>query len=178
MKKLRAMWQSTWEDSDRRIRLGRLLGLIFITAGFIVIGKAWDGAASKNFATAQMPYLLSGGFMGLGLIVTGSTLLLLSTVRSERAILTSKFDEMSTLLSRNLARLGYSGNGNGSAAGDETQVIAGATVYHLPDCKILQGKKGLMSVTLEQAANEGLKACRVCEPPKLPESKTKEASVN
>ena len=45
-------------DSDRRVRLGRWLGLIFIAGGFAVIGKAWDGAAEINFAQGQIPYLL------------------------------------------------------------------------------------------------------------------------
>ena len=65
MKKIRAMWQSLWGDADRRVKMGRVLGLVFITGGFIVMGKAWDGAASVNFAQGQIPYLLSGGFMGL-----------------------------------------------------------------------------------------------------------------
>lgn len=160
-----------WGDSDRRIRLGRLLGLTFIVVGFIFIGKAWDGAASINFATGQLPYLLSGGFMGLGLIVTGSILLLLASVRAERQVLTDRFDEMATLLSRNLARLGYSANGSGGP-----QVVAGASAYHRQDCKILQGKEGLMMVSVEQAVAEGLAPCRVCNPPVVSEKREVTAS--
>ena len=152
-----------WVDVDRRVRLGRLLGLATVAAGFIVIGKAWDGAASKNFITGQFPYLISGGFLGLGLIVTGTTLMRLATERAERQVLTAKFDEMALLLGRNLARLGISSNGTGPE--DAAQVVAGATVYHRPECKILQGKRALTRLTLEQAAAEGLAPCRVCNPP-------------
>ena len=165
MKKLRAAWQSLWVDVDRRVYAGRLLGLLFVAAGFVVIGKAWDGAASINFTTGQFPYLLSGGFMGLGLIVTGCTLLLLATVRGEREVMSQKFDEVTKLLSRSLTRMQASSNG---VAGSGEQVVAGETTYHRPDCKILQGKPGLAPVTLEQAAAEGLTPCRVCEPPDLP----------
>lgn len=168
MKKLRAAWQSLWVDVDRRVYVGRLLGLLFVTAGFVVIGKAWDGAASINFTTGQFPYLLSGGFMGLGLIVTGCTLLLLATVRGEREVMSQKFDEVTKLLSRSLTRMQASSNG---VAGSGEQVIAGETTYHRPGCKILQGKTGLATVTIEQAAAEGLNACRVCEPPELPKEK-------
>jgi hypothetical protein len=154
-----------WADVDRRVRLGRILGLAFVTAGFVVIGVAWNGAASINLRLdSQFPYLLSGGFLGLGLIVIGATLLFLSTVRAERQIMTAKFDEMLTLLGRNLNRLQFSANGAGSANG---QVVAGANVYHLAECRILQGKSGLTSVTVEQAAAEGLKPCRVCNPPEV-----------
>ncbi len=165
MKRLRAVWQSLWTDVDRRVRLGRILGLFFVTAGFIVIGKAWDGAASINFAQGQIPYLLSGGFMGLGLIVTGSVLLLLSTVRAERQVMTTLFEDMSRLLGRNLARLQFSSNGAGDADG---QVVAAQSTYHRAECRVLQGKQGLTVVTLQQAAAEGLEPCRVCNPPAAP----------
>lgn len=145
--------------------MGRILGLLFVTAGFVVIGKAWDGAASINFTTGQFPYLLSGGFMGLGLIVTGCTLLLLATVRGERQVMTDKLDEVTRLLSRSLNRMQVSANG---AAGTGELVVAGENTYHRPDCRILQGKAGLTTLTLEQAAAEGLGRCRVCEPPELP----------
>jgi hypothetical protein len=163
VKRLRAVWESLWADVDRRVRLGRILGLLFLTAGFVVIGRAWYGAAGINLRVdSQVPYLLSGGFLGLGLVVTGATLLFLATVRAERQIMTDKFDEMLTLLGRNLNRLQFSANGAGSTNG---QVIAGTTVYHRAECRILQGKQGLTTVTVEQADAEGLKPCRVCSPP-------------
>lgn len=141
-----------------------MLGFVAIVGGFAVIAKAWDGAASINFVTGQLPYLLSGGFLGLGLVVTGAALLLLTTVRAERQLLTERLEEVTTLLGRNLATLSYSSNGK--AAGP--QVVSGATVYHLAECKILQGKEGLATVPVEQAAAEGLSPCRVCNPPAPP----------
>lgn len=156
------MWHSLWVDVDRRVRLGRWLGLIFVTAGFIIIGVAWNGAASINFAQGQIPYLLSGGFLGLGLIVTGCVLLMLTTVRSERQVMTELFGEMSRLLGRNLARAQFSSNGAGDTDG---QVVAAQSTYHRVECKVLQGKQGLTTITIQQAAAEGLEPCRVCSPP-------------
>jgi hypothetical protein len=162
MKRLRAVWQSMWVDVDRRVRLGRVLGFVLVTGGFVIIGVAWNGAASINFAQGQIPYLLSGGFLGVALIVTGCVLILLSTVRAERQVMTELFGDMSRLLGRNLARAQFSTNGSGDTEG---QVVATDTTYHRPDCKVLQGKQGLTLVTLQQAAAEGLEACRVCDPP-------------
>lgn len=164
MKRLRALWQSLWGDADRRVRLGRLLGLLFVTAGFVIFYFAWDGAASVNFAQGQIPYLLSGGFVGLGLIVTGGILLFLATLRSERQIMTDRYDEMARLLGRNLNRMQFSGNGSST----DGQVVAGEHVYHRAECKVLEGKDGLTTVTVEQAAAEGLAPCRVCNPPPPP----------
>ncbi len=166
MKKIKALWQSLFMDVDRRVRLGRLLGLVLIVAGFIVIAKAWDGAANKTRVDSQFPYILSGGFMGLGMVVTGCSLLFLSTVRAERQILTQKFDEMSTLLARNLGRLAISSNGSGT---NTEQVVAGGDAYHREDCTILQGKSGLTKLSVAQAAAEGLSPCRACDPPRPPD---------
>lgn len=162
VKKIRALWQSVWGDTDRRVRLGRVLGLGFIGGGFVVFYFAWDGAASINFAQGQIPYLLSGGFLGLGLVITGATLLFLTTIRTERQLMTDRYDEMARLLSRNLSRLQFSSNGAGATNG---QVVAGATTYHRAECRILEGKDGLTTVTVEQAVAEGLERCRVCDPP-------------
>lgn len=167
MKRLRSLWQSAFGDPDRRVRLARLVGFLFIVGGFAVIAKAWDGAANQFRVDSQLPYLLSGGFMGLGLIVTGSMLLLLATVRVERKLLTDRYEDMLRLLGRNLSRLEISANGSSS----EEQVVAGGSAYHRPGCKILQGKESLARLTVEQAAGEGLTPCRVCNPP-VPEEAT------
>jgi hypothetical protein len=161
VKKLKAFWQSLWVDVDRRVRLGRILGFVFVTVGFVIIGVAWNGAASINFAQGQIPYLLSGGFLGVALIVTGCVLLMLSTIRAERQVMTELFENMARLLGRNLARMQFSSNG----ASLDGQVVATTTTYHLAECKVLVGKQGLTSVTIQQAQAEGLEPCRVCNPP-------------
>lgn len=162
MKRMRALWQSLFGDADRRVRLGRIVGFAFMTAGVVMIGLAWNGAASRNFVEGQFPYLLSGGVMGLALVIIGATLLFLATIRAERELMTNRFDEMITLLGRNLNRLSISSNGS---AGLHGQVVAGDTVFHRAECRVLQGKEGLATVTVEQAEAEGLAPCRVCEPP-------------
>ena len=156
------MWQSLAGDVDRRVRFGRLLGLTFIAGGFVVLYFGWNGAAGRNFVQGQLPYLLSGGFTGLALVVTGSVLLLIASSRAERQILTDKFDELSLLLGRTLNRMQVSSNG--STEGQE-QVIAGTTTYHRAGCKILEGKKNLTTLSIDQAVAEGLTPCRACEPP-------------
>ncbi|MGH2754475.1 MAG: hypothetical protein ACRDLB_08570 [Actinomycetota bacterium] len=176
MKKLKAIWQSMWVDVDRRVRLGRVLGLLFVVAGFVVIGFAWNGAASKVRVDSQFPYLLSGGFMGIGLIVAGLVMLLLATVRAERQILTDRFDEMNRLLSRNLGRLQVSASSNGGSPVTTEQVVAGTDLYHRPECRILVGKKGLTTISVAQAVAEELEPCRACDPPVPPAEPEAEAT--
>lgn len=175
VKKIRAVWASMWVDVDRRVRLGRIVGLTFIAAGFVFIFFAWNGSASKNVIMAQFPYVLSGGAMGLALVCTGSVLLLLSTVRAERQIMSDKFDEVVQLLGRSLAATQFSTNGGTDAA---VKVIAASAHYHRQDCKILDGKHGLTRVSLQQAVSEGLQPCRVCEPPRMPEQEVGDSKVS
>lgn len=168
MKKLRALWASLVGDTDRRVRLGRLLGFALVVLGFIVIAKAWDGASSKFLLPEMFPYLLSGGFMGIALVITGALVLFLATLRSERQMLSDRYEQMATLLSRNLARMAVSVNGSESSG---EHVIAGETAYHRSGCRVLEGKENLLPIPLEQAVAEELAACRVCDPPTLPEPK-------
>ena len=164
MKRVKALWQSLFGDADRRVRMGRVLGFAFMTLGVVMIGLAWNGAANRNFVEGQFPYLLSGGVMGLALVIIGATLLFLATIRAERELMTNRFDEMIRLLGRNLNRLSISTNGTGGSS-PNGQVVAGDTVFHRAECKVLQGKEGLSTVTVEQAEAEGLAPCRVCDPP-------------
>lgn len=78
-------------------------------------------------------------------------------------MLVSKLDEMTTLLSRNLSR--QQASGNGTIAGSAQQVVAAGSVYHSAGCKVLEGKQNLTTLGVEQAAAEGLTACRVCDAP-------------
>jgi hypothetical protein len=150
-----------------------MLGMVFVTAGFVIIGIGWNGAASKNLIQTQFPYLLSGGFMGLALVVLGASLWILSTIRSERQVLTGKVDEMISLLSRSLARSGVSTNG-ATSEGSDDQVVATKDAYHLTGCRVLEGKTGLVTLSVAQAVAEGLAACRVCGPPEPPKQEAED----
>ncbi|MBK5227677.1 MAG: hypothetical protein JJE05_04140 [Actinobacteria bacterium] len=166
MKRMRAVWQSFRTDVDRRVRTGRMLGLLFVAGGFIAIAKGWDGASNLVRVDSQLPYLLSGGFMGVGLIATGCTLLVLASMRSERQAQSKQFEDMATLLSRTLGRMSAPAGATGPEA---VQVLAGPETYHLPGCRVLEGKPDLPAITVSQAASEGLAPCRSCEPPRLAE---------
>ena len=48
-------------------------GVALVVAGFIALFLAWNGAAGKDFVEGQLPYLISGGLVGLGLIASGLT---------------------------------------------------------------------------------------------------------
>src|SRR3954470_4621568 len=64
---------------------GGSLGLVVVAAGLLVIGIGWNRAAGAGgdingipTLSAQLPWLLSGGILGLGLVVFGAALLVLA----------------------------------------------------------------------------------------------------
>lgn len=138
----------------------RLLGVGFLAAGFAAVVLGWYGAAREDYVPAQMPYLLSGGFAGLGLIVAGVTVLVLTEGRRERRAITDKLDQI-------LARLAVAGTGDGTAvpaADTNGHVVAGASTYHLPTCRLVRDREDLTVIPSAEAATRGLRPCRVCEP--------------
>jgi hypothetical protein len=142
------------------------LGLVVVAAGLLVIGIGWNGAAGAGGEingvpnlSAQLPWLLSGGVLGLGLVVFGAALVIVHNARVDRARLESKFDELVDAVSR--------GAGAGTVAAPSSAAgiyAAGGTSYHRPDCRLVSGRSDVNYVTGAEVADRGLSACRVCKP--------------
>lgn len=49
-------------------------GSILMPLGLAVIGLGWYGAAHTGYLFEQLPYLISGGLLGLGLLMVGGFL--------------------------------------------------------------------------------------------------------
>ena len=138
-------------------KLGGQLGLLCVGLGLLVIGLAWNGAAGIDFVSGQMPYLLSGGFLGLALVVIGAVLLNIQNNRLDRAMLEEQLKDLNTRLARLSAD---DPTVIGGTAGD---VVVGTSSYHRPDCRLVAGK-GLPMATSQSAVAAGLTPCRVCRP--------------
>ena len=76
--------RTTGKARHREIWYTRWLGLALCSAGFVAIALGWSGMSGAKSADAQLPYLLSGGASGLGLIIFGAALLVISQLRSDR----------------------------------------------------------------------------------------------
>jgi len=144
--------------SDRQVRFGRILGLFFCLAGFTTIGLGWNGTAKTAFVDVQFPYLISGGATGIGLIVLGVGLLVMSQVRSERIHLTDELGRLGRAVSRSSAVHASAGSTNGE------RVVAGPSTYHRQDCRLVAGKTDIDLISLDAAKASGLTPCRVCNP--------------
>lgn len=70
-----------------------------ILAGFLLIVLGWNGAASTRFVDAQLPYIVSGGLAGVGLVVAGCTLAIVQELRKTAASIAQAM-ERSTAVGR------------------------------------------------------------------------------
>lgn len=60
----------------------KVLGTVLVVAGLAAIGAGWWGASGTRDVSDQIPYLISGGLLGLALVVLGTALLVVQALRS------------------------------------------------------------------------------------------------
>ncbi len=141
------------------------MGLAVVALGLIIIGIGWNGAAGSGgeinhvpLVQAQLPWLLSGGFLGLAVVVLGAALIIASAYRDSQARLKASIDVLTETLQQN--------RGAGTAPPDLGElVVGGSASYHLRECPLVAGREDTRLLTTREAAEEGLTPCRVCRPP-------------
>ncbi len=147
-------------------RLGGQLGVLLCLIGFGAIFLGWNGAAGKNTIMAQFPFLISGGIVGLAIVVIGSALLIVQNAREDRARLEAVLERIATATEAGRAsmspRSGYAPTGVGGAL-----VLAGGTSYHRLDCTLTEARDEAHVVGIEEAFAGQMEPCRVCKPPAL-----------
>lgn len=148
---------SNWSKRTMQLSVG------MIALGFLLVVMAWNGAAGVDSPEEQFPFLLSGGVIGLGLILSGLTLALVQEMRKAVGTISAKYDQM-------IEALGSGATGSVTGAGptavptDGSHVVAGTTTYHLPDCRLIAERTDLQSMAPKSAVARGLAPCRICEP--------------
>ena len=141
-------------------KLGGKAGLGLAAVGIIAIAVGWNGAAGQLSVTAQVPYILSGGLIGVAFVILGGAMLVVQGAREDRAILEAKLDL--------LAEAFLEGQGRAAKADAPRDVsglvVAGSASYHVPGCRLVDGREETSYLTPGEARERDLKPCRVCQP--------------
>ena len=81
------------------------LGIAVAAVGFVLVMFAWGQSAGETNVALQIPYLISGGMVGLGLIMVGVTVVNVAAKRrdaqlreQQTQLLASALRELSTAL--------------------------------------------------------------------------------
>jgi len=142
-------------------KFGGKAGLLLAGIGLIVIGVGWNGAAGQLTLLGQIPYIISGGLIGLSLVILGAAMLVVQGAREDRARLEAKLDLLADAMHAGVgaARIGDTAPQDASGL-----VIAGTASYHVPSCRLVDGREETSFLTPAEARANDLKPCRVCQP--------------
>jgi hypothetical protein len=149
-------------------KLGGVLGIVYCIAGFVLIFLGWNGTASNDSETAQIPYIVSGGIAGLGLVVVGSALIVAHSLRTDRVELRGAIEDLRAAIERGApapAEAARAMTATGVPGGGESEtVLAGSDSYHRHGCAVVAGQADAAPMSRADATAAGLSACRVCKP--------------
>jgi hypothetical protein len=148
-------------------KLGGVLGIVYCIAGFVLIFLGWNGAASNDSVEAQMPYLVSGGIAGLGLVIIGAALIVAYSLRTDRAELKTAIDELRSSGVVGAAAVAAPVVASGQPVSGGVEVVAGEQSYHRADCTMVAGQHAARPMSAAEAAAAGLEPCRICQPDQL-----------
>ena len=68
------------------------VGALLCVAGFVALFLAWNGAAEKDFVQGQLPYVISGGMVGLALVGCGLTVINVQARRADQAEMLNRLE--------------------------------------------------------------------------------------
>ena len=156
-------------------------GSILIPVGVAAILMGWYGAAHARVDQQQIPYLISGGLLGLGAIIAGALLywahwlyrIYDQSDAQHQEFMQVQIEIRDALLSGGAGAARSAARGRSEAAVDVTAggatngaafvATASGSNFHRPDCPIVaRHPRGLRAIS-ERASRE-LAPCRICEP--------------
>ena len=137
-------------------RLGARLALGLVALGFVIMGLGWNGMAGNLNPAAQLPYLVSGGLIGVSFVLLGAALMVTQGAREDR-------QRMEGLLQQLVEQSHLSAPARVPSDVDGLYA-AGTASFHRPGCRLVDGREEVAYVTAQEAGAQGLKPCRVCQP--------------
>jgi hypothetical protein len=152
-------------------RILMVLGGVLAPLGLVLILVGWNGAAHTPNLFEQIPYAISGGLFGLGLLFLGSfcyfahwTTELVKEHRAQSAAIVEAISRLEDVVRQQgpaVATADPSATGISTALNGVALVATEkGTMAHRPDCVVVAGKAGLRAV----AADEQLVPCKLCDP--------------
>lgn len=149
-------------DPGRRMLL---LGGILLPLGVLLVLVGWLGTARTPLVFEQVPYVVSGGLLGLALVVVGGFLyfsywqtLVVRALRESQSELTASLLRIEGLLADPPSAPAVA-----APPFDASALVATATgtMLHRPDCSVVVGRDRLRPV---DPGTPGMTACSLCHP--------------
>ena len=141
-----------------------IVGGVLMPLGVLLIILGWIGASHTPLPFEQTPYLISGGILGLALVIAGG----FTYFAYWQTLRVRESREQTEAVTAALARLeSLLASGASTTAGTTAGVTAGfvatpnGSIFHRPDCTVVAGRTDLTSVNPDKTK---LEPCRICNP--------------
>jgi hypothetical protein len=162
-------------------QLMTVMAAVLLPLGLVTVFLGWYGASHTPYLFEQVPYLVSGGLLGLGLVLTGGFVLFgawISRAAREQRVLDLELLEAVRGVQDELARLPFllsdptpttpaqrrrraAGSNGGGPSGDALVATARGSMLHRPDCTVVNGRDDLRQVS---GTGNDLQPCQLCDP--------------
>lgn len=159
-----ALWRWLWAS------IHPYLGYVLIAIGALLLLAGYLGVSREVIVARQIPYIVSGGLVGVAAITLGGRLLLIQDLRRDSGRLDRLEKAVQELHQVLLYRpdtpsaSNVNASANGAGVPTKLMVLPGGESFHRPDCPVVGDKSTGRSVTLETAQRKGLHACPLCQP--------------
>jgi hypothetical protein len=162
--KLRARSRNE-ERIERFLMIG---GAVLLFGGIVAVIIGWVGASHTSLVFEQIPYMISGGLLGLALVFAGGSFYfaywltrMVRETRESRAEATKAFKTMNEMAELLASVLREDGARAPAATSGSFVATTGGTMFHRPDCAVVTGRADLRRVSGDEP---GLEACKLCNP--------------
>ena len=146
-------------------------GWVFVGLGLLLVLMGYLGMSREALVAKQLPYLISGGILGLAFVGFGAMLVGTEDLKRTQERIDHLEDLVADLHAVLLSRADAPAiSQNGESAAPTSQAAAtlmalpGGQSYHRAGCSMIEGKSEAQPVTASAARRQGLKPCRLCEP--------------
>jgi hypothetical protein len=173
------LWRWVWKA------LRPWAGWVLVAVGVLAIILGYWGVANHALVAKQLPYLVSGAVLGIGLIILGIFYLATEELRRDSGRLDRLEGLVSELHAVLLARpdapdapdpsvagpasravITHNGRTNG-ADPDRLVALPVGQRYHRTGCRMVAGKPDVSDVTPREIRRRRLRPCAMCEAPEL-----------
>jgi hypothetical protein len=155
-------------DAVRRpARLALYVGVVCFILGAVALYLGYNGAATNALVQAQMPYVISGGLAGLGLLALGGISIALYVILVIQADFRRELGAMREAIEQLSESISYQtfGSRNGqTTSADVVMVARGSSSFHRADCRLVERAEHTKPLPREEADREGMLPCRICKP--------------
>ena len=145
-----------------------VLGGTLLPLGLLLVLLGWLGASRTVLVFEQLPYLISGGLLGVALVVAGGFVyfaywltLLVRENRRGREELTAALTRVEALLADAAVRTASAPAGGAPSGPGRLVATRTGTMLHRAACQVVAGRDGLREVAPDAP---GFTPCRICEP--------------